>query len=77
MEKVLKVTWLERRTNASILQEIKPSCSLEALATKYKLTYFRHIMRRSRAMEKAIMLGIVEGKRGRGRRRMRWHDEIK
>ena len=60
--RVLKVTWLNRRTNASILQEINPSCSLEAIATKLKLSYFGHIMSRSSLMEKAIMLGIVEGK---------------
>ena len=63
--KILKVSWAERRTNLSILKEIKPDCSLETKAYRLKLRYFEHIMRKYQSLEKDIMLGTIEGKRGR------------
>ena len=74
--RLLGVSWTERRTNASILEEIKPKYSLEAMATKLKLAYFGHIMRRENSMEKDLMLGHTEGTRRRGRQRTRWMREI-
>ncbi len=75
--RLLRVPWTDERTNQSILQEIKPDCSLEASMVKLKLSYFGHIMRRHESMEKEIMLGIIGGKRRRGRQKKRWIDTIK
>ncbi|CAF4611496.1 unnamed protein product [Rotaria socialis] len=61
--KIPRVAWTEKRTNKSVLQEIKPECSLEASMVKLKLSYFGHIMRRQDSLEKEIMLGMVGGKR--------------
>lgn len=74
--KILNVKWTDKKTNAEILEKIKPSISLEAKATKLKLEYFGHVMRKHDSLEKDIMLGIVEGGRKQGGRRMRWHEEI-
>ena len=71
----MKVTWTARRSNQSILKEINPEYSLEGLM-KLKLQYFGHLMRRANSLEKTLMLGKVEGKRRRGRQRMRWLDGI-
>ena len=68
--------WTARRSNQSILKEISPGCSLEGLMLKLKLQYFGHLMRRAGSLEKALMLGKVEGRRRRGRQRMRWLDGI-
>ena len=65
-----------RRSNQSILKEISPGCSLEGLMLKLKLQYFGHLMRRVDSLEKTLMLGKIEGRRRRGRRRMRWLDGI-
>ncbi len=75
--RLLRVPWTEKRTNKSVLQEIKPECSLEASMVKLKLSYFGHIMRRQDSLEKEIMLGMVGGKRCRGRQKKRWIDTIK
>jgi exonuclease III len=75
--RLLRVPWTEKRTNKSVLQEIKPECSLEASMVKLKLSYFGHIMRRQDSLEKEIMLGMVGGKRRRGRQKERWTDTIK
>lgn len=64
--KILRVPWTARRSNQSMLQEIKPDCSLEGMILKAKLKYFGHIMRRQDTLEKMLMLGKVEGKRKRG-----------
>ena len=64
--------WTARRSNQSILKEISPECSLEGLTLKLKLQYFSHLMRRADSSEKTLMLGKIEGKRSRGRQRMRW-----
>ena len=61
-----------KRSNKSILKEISPECSLEGLMLKLKLQYFRHLMRRTDSFEKTLMLGKIEGRRRRGRQRMRW-----
>lgn len=74
--RLLRVPWTERRTNKSLLQEIKPEHSLEASMVKLKLSYFGHIMRRQDSLEKEVMLGVVEGKRRRGRQKKRWTDTI-
>ena len=71
----MRVPWTERRDNQSILKEISPGCSLEALMLKLKLQYFGHLMRRPNSFEKTVMLGKIEGRR-RGRQRMRWLDGI-
>ena len=68
--------WTARRSNQSILKEISPEYSLEALMLKLKLQYFGHLMRRTDSLEKTLMLGMTEGKRRRGRQRMRWLDGI-
>ena len=73
---LLRVPWTARRSNQSILKEISPGCSLEGLMLKLKLQYFGHIMRRVDSLEKALMLGKIEGGRRRGRQRMRWLDGI-
>ena len=70
----MRVPWTARRSNQSILKEIKPECSLEGLMLK--LQYFGHLMRRVNSLEKTLMLGNIEGKRRRGRQRMRWLDDI-
>ena len=70
--RLLRVPWTARRSNQSILKEISPVCSLEGLMLKLKLQYFGHLMRRVDSLEKTLMLGGVEGRRRRGRRRMRW-----
>ena len=72
----LRVPWTARRSNQSILKEISPRCSLEGLMLKQKLQYFGHLMRRHDSLEKTLMLGKIEGRRRRGRQRMRWLDGI-
>ena len=77
LEKTLeRVPWTERRSNQSILKEISPGCSLKGLMLKLKLQYFDHLMRRADSFEKTLMLGKIEGRRRRGRQRMRWLDGI-
>ena len=71
----MRVPWTARRSNQSILKEIRPECSLEGLMLKLKLQYFGHLMRRADSFEKTLMLGKIEGRR-RGRQRMRWLDGI-
>ena len=72
----MRVPWTTRRSNQSILKEISPGCSLEGLMLKLKLQYFGHLMRRADSSEKTLMLGKIEGRRRRGRQRMRWLDGI-
>ena len=72
----MRVPWTARRSNQSILEEISPGCSLEGLMLKLKLQYFGHLMRRADSLEKTLMLGKIEGRRKRGRQRMRWLDGI-
>ena len=72
----MRVPWTERRYNQSILKEISPECSLEGLMLKLKLQYFGYLMRRADSFEKTLMLGKIEGRRRRGRQRMRWLDGI-
>ena len=72
----MRVTWSARRSNQSILKEISPGCSLEGLMLKLKLQYFGHLMQRADSFEKTLMLGKIEGRRGRGQQRMRWLDGI-
>jgi len=72
----LRVPWTARRSNQSILKEISPGCSLEGLMLKLKLQYFGHLMRRVDSLEKTLMLGGIEGRRRKGRQRMRWLDGI-
>ena len=74
--RLLRVPWTARRPNQSILKEISPGCSLEGLMLKLKLQYFGHLMRRADSFEKTLMLGKIEGRRRRGRERMRWPDGI-
>ena len=74
--RLLKVPWTTRRSNQSILKEISPGCSLEGLMLKLKLQYFGHLMQRADSLEKALMLGRIEGRRRSGRQRMRWLDGI-
>ena len=69
--RLLRVPWIARRSNQSILKEISPACSLEGLMLKLKLQYFGHLMRRTDSLEKTLMLGKIEGRR-RGRQRIRW-----
>ena len=71
-----RVPWTTRRSNQSILKEISPEYSLEGLMLKLKLQYFGHLMRRTDSSKKTLMLGMVEGRRRRGRQRMRWLDGI-
>ena len=66
------VPWTARRSNQSILKEMSPEYSLEGLTLKLKLQYFSHLMQRADSLEKALMLGKIEGRRRRGRQRMRW-----
>ena len=70
----MRVTWTARTSNQSILKEISPGISLEGLMLKLKLQYFGHLMRRVDSLEKTLMLGVIEGRRRRGRRRIRWLD---
>ena len=72
----LRIPWTARRSNQSILKEISPGCSLEGLMLKLKLQYFGHLMWRADSFEKTLMLGKIEGRRRRGRQRMRWLDAI-
>ena len=72
----MRVPWTARRSNQSILKLISPECSLEGLMLKLKLQYLGHLMRRNDSLEKTLMLGEIEGRRRRGRRRMRWLDGI-
>ena len=72
----MRVPWTARRSNQSILKEISPGCSLEGLMLKLKLQYFGHLTRRFDSFEKTLMLGKIEGRRRRGRQRMRWFDGI-
>ena len=72
----MRVPWTSRRSNQSILKEISPGCSLEGLMLKLKLQYFGHLMQRTDSLEKTLMLGKIEGRRRRGRQRMRWLDGI-
>ena len=74
--RLLRVPWIARRSNQSILKEISPRYSLEALMLKLKLQYFGHLMSRTDSLEKTLMLGKIEGKRRRGQQRMRWLDGI-
>ena len=76
--RLLRVPWTARRSNLGLtdLKEISPGCSLEGLMLKLKLQYFGHIMRRVDSLEKTLMLGGIEGRRRRGRQRMRWLDVI-
>ena len=74
--RLLRVPWTARRSNQSFLKEISPGCSLEGLMLKLKLQYFGHLMRRADLLEKTLMLGKIEGRRRRGRQRMRWLDGI-
>ena len=74
--RLLRVPWTARRSNQSILKEISPGCSLEGLMLKLKLLYFGHLMWRADSFEKTLMLGKIEGRRRRGRQRMRWLDDI-
>ena len=74
--RLLRVPWTARRPNQSILKEISPGCSLEALMLKLKLQYFGYLRRRVDSLEKTLMLGGIGGRRRRGRPRMRWLDGI-
>ena len=74
--RLLRVPWTARRSNQSIIKEISPECSLEGLMLKLKLQYFGHLMWRTVSLEKALMLGKMEGGRRRGQQRMRWLDGI-
>ena len=75
-KRLLGVPWTARRSNQSILKEISPECSPEGLTLKLKLQYFGHLMQRADSLEKTLMLGKNEGRRRRGRQRMRWLDGI-
>ena len=72
----MRVPWIARRSNQSILKEISPGCSLEGMMLKLKLQYFGHVVRRADSLEKTLMLGVIGGRRRRGRHRMRWLDGI-
>ena len=74
--RLLRVPWTARRSNQSILKEISPEYSLEGLMVKLKLQYFGYLMQRTDSLEKTLMLGGIEGRRRRGRQRMRWLDGI-
>ena len=76
LEKTLESPLTARRSNQSILKEINPKYSLEGLMLKLKLQSFGHLMRRTDSLEKSLMLGKIEGRRRRGRQRMRWLDGI-
>ena len=72
----MRVPWTARRYSQSILKEVSPGCSLEGLMSKLKLQYFGHLMERADSFEKTLMLGKIEGRRRRGRPRMRWLNGI-
>ena len=72
----MRVLWTARRSNQSFVKEISPECSLEGLVLKLKLQYFGHLIRRADSFEKTLMLGRTEGRRKRGRQKMRWLDGI-
>ena len=72
----MRVPWTARRSNPSILKAISPEYSMEGLMLKLKLQYFGHLMLRADSLEKILMLGKIEGRRGRGQQRMRWLDGI-
>ena len=72
----MRVPWIARRSNQSILKEISPEYSLEGLMLKLKLQYFGHLMQRTDSLEKTLMLEKIEGRRRRGRQRTRWLDGI-
>ena len=72
----MRVPWTARRSNQSILKEISPEYSLEGLMLKLKLQYFGHLMQRTGSLGKTLMLGKIEGRKRRGRQRMRWLDGI-
>ena len=72
----MRVPWTARRSNQSILKEISPEYSLEGLMLQLKVQYFGHLMGRADSLEKTLMLGKIEGRRRRGRQRMRWLDGI-
>ena len=72
----LRVPWTARRSNLSILKELRPEYSLEGLMLKLKLQYFGHLMQKTDSLEKTLMLGKIEGRRRRGQQRMRWLDGI-
>ena len=72
----LRIPWTARRSNQSILKEISPEYSLEGLMLRLKLQYFGHLMQRSDSLGKTLMLGEIEGRRRRGRQKMRWLDGI-
>ena len=72
----MRVPWTARRSNQSILKEINPGCSLEGMMLKLKLQYFGHLMQRVDSLEKTLILGGIEGRKTRGRQRMRWLDGI-
>ena len=72
----MRVPWTARRSNQSILKEISPGCSLEGLMLKLKLQYFGHLMRRVDSLETILMVGVIRGRRRRGRQRIRWLDGI-
>ena len=74
--RLLRVLWTARKSNQPILKEISPECSSKGLMLKLKLQYFGHLMRRADSFEKTLMLGKIEGRRSRGRHRMRWLDGI-
>ena len=74
--RLLRVPWTARKSNQSILKDITPGCSLEGLMLKLKLQYFGHLMQRVDSLEKTLILGGIEGRKRRGRQRMRWLDGI-
>ena len=74
--RLLRVSWTARRSSQSLLKEISPECSLEGLMLKLKLQCFGHLMQRTDSLKKTLMLGKIEGRRRRGRQRMRWLDDI-
>ena len=74
--RLLRVPWTARRSNQSILKEISPGCSLEGLMLKLKLQYFGHLIQRANSLKQTLKLGKIEGRRRRGRQRVRWLDGI-
>ena len=72
----MRIPWTARRSNHSILKEISPGCSLEGMMLRLKLQYFGHLMGRVDSLEKTLILGVIGGRRRRGRQRMRWLDGI-
>ena len=74
--RLLRVPWIARRSNQTILKEINPEYSLEGLMLKLKLQYFGHLMQRAESFEKTLMLGKMDGRRRKGQQRMRWFNSI-